>query len=105
MPVICERCHIAADKHDSSVCRTFVSLWTEAKCQDIINAFYLRYQGLTRMQTEHDRRCRKYGYTWDMWGRLLHTAAVRSVHPWVVSAALREAGNMPIQGGACGVFK
>jgi hypothetical protein len=40
-----------------------------------------------------------YGYVWDMWGRLLHCAAVRSILPWVVSRALREMGNFPYQSG------
>ncbi len=102
MPVICANCHLEATKH---TCGIFRPLWTEDKCQDIINAFYLRYRGLVQMQRVHDARAKKYGMTWDMWGRWLHLAAVRSVHEWVVSAALREGGNLPIQGGAGGTLK
>jgi DNA polymerase-1 len=48
---------------------------------------------------------RKFAYIWDMWGRILHVAAVRSVHEWIVAAALREANNFPYQSGAQGTIK
>ncbi len=109
MPIICGSCHLPTVSqiegqavHD---CGKFRTLWTEEKCQDIINAFYLRYPGLAQMQRIHDARCRKFLYTWDGWGRLMHTTAVKSVHPWIVATALREAGNMPIQGFAAGCLK
>lgn len=102
MPVICENCHKPATTHD---CRRFVSLWTEEKCEAILHSFYMRYPGLVQMQRVHDARARKYGLTWDAWGRLLHMAGVRSVHPWIVSATLREGGNFPLQSFAQGVLK
>lgn len=111
MPVVCATCKrpTTADKkgipvHDPASCR-FIPLWTEGRCQDVLNAFYLRYPGLLADRRLHHSRARKHGYIWDMWGRLLHVAAVRSVHPWVVSAALRETGNFPYQGGANGTIK
>lgn len=102
MPVICATCHLPATLH---TCSKFVSLWNENNCQDLINAFYLRYPGLLMDRKRTHARARKHGYVWDMWGRLLHVQAVRSIHPWVVSAALREAGNLPYQGGAQGTIK
>ncbi len=109
MPVVCATCGkpTSADKPGMPVhdCGRFRPLWNEPKCDALINAFYDRYPGLTSMQRIHDARAKRYGYTWDMWGRLLHTAAVKSIHEWVVSAALREAGNFPIQSGAQGTVK
>lgn len=102
MPVICANCRKPAALHD---CGRFTSLWTEAKCQDILNAFYLRYPGLLTDRRRNHARARQHGLIWDMWGRILHVAAVRSVHPWVVSAALREVGNFPYQSGATGTIK
>lgn len=102
MPVVCGNCNKEAKEH---TCGKFWSLWNEDKCQDLINAFFLRYPGVLEMWARDDSRARRYGYIWDMWGRILHTAAVRSVHPWVVQAALREAGNFPIQAGAGGCLK
>jgi len=104
MPVVCGRCHTEAHEH-SETCPGFVALWNEPSCQTLINAFYAKYPGITRMQTMDNRRAREFSYIWDDWGRLMHTQAVHSCHPWVVEAALREAGNMPVQGGACGAFK
>lgn len=104
MPAVCTHCHTEASSH-SPTCPKFEALWHEDNCQEIINAFYLRYRGIIAMQKRDDARARKFGYVWDDWGRLLHTTAVRSVLEWVVSAALREAGNMPIQGFACGTLK
>ena len=102
MPVICANCNLEATKH---TCSKFQPLWNEENCQEQINAFYLRYPGILRDRAVHHKRAMRLGYCWDIWGRLLHVAAVRSVHPWVVSAALREAGNFPYQAGACGTLK
>ena len=79
--------------------------WTEDKCQDLINAFYMKYPGVLEDRRRYHRIARRLGYCYDMWGRILHVAAVRSVHPWVVGAALREVGNFPYQAGAQGTIK
>lgn len=106
MPVVCTHCGVEAKDHQAEACLSgFRALWQEENCQDLINSFYLRYLRITNMQRMDDARAKRWAYIWDDWGRLMHTTAVRSVHPWVTSAALREAGNMPIQGFACGVFK
>lgn len=109
MPVICANClkPASADKDDIAThdCNAFTPLWTEDKCQGLINAFYLKYPGLLRDRKRHHGRARQYGYIWDEWGRLHHVAAVNSVHPWVVAAALRETGNFPYQGLNSGALK
>lgn len=105
MPVLCEHCLTPASDHDPGLCPQFTPMWNEDNCQDIINSFYLRYAKIAQMQKMDDDRARKRSLVWDDWGRFLHVTAVRSVHPWVVAAALREAGNMPIQGFACGTLK
>lgn len=104
MPVLCAHCGISAATHQGKPC-VFAPLWTETNCTEIIYAFYERYAGIGPMQGMDDGRARQHTMVWDDWGRLLHVTAVRSIHPWVVSAALREAGNLPIQGFACGVLK
>lgn len=105
MPVICRHCAADAAEHNPDVCPRFEPQWNEDNCQDLINAFYLRYSRIGIMQRKDDERARRHTMTWDEFGRLLHVTAVRSVHPWVVSAALREAGNLPVQGTACGCLK
>jgi DNA polymerase I len=109
MPVICKTCNKPASSDKPGIathdCSHFAPLWTEAKSESILNSFYLRYRGLLEDRKRHHARARRYGYIWDLWGRLHHVAAVRSVHPWVVSAALRETGNFPYQGLNSGALK
>lgn len=109
MPVMCASCSkpTTADKPDIPVhdCGNFIPLWTEAKCQEILDALYRKYPGILKDRVRHHSRARRYGYIWDLWGRLHHVAAVRSVHPWVVSGALRETGNFPYQGLNSGALK
>jgi DNA polymerase I-like protein with 3'-5' exonuclease and polymerase domains len=57
------------------------------------------------MRRKDHQTARQTAMIWDDFGRNLHVTAVRSVLPWVVSAALREAGNLPIQGTARGIVK
>lgn len=102
MPVICATCNLEATKH---TCSRFVPLWTEAKCANLIASFYESYPGVMEDRLRAHAQARQKAYTWDMWGRILHVAAVRSVHPWVVSAALREVGNFTYQAGAQGTIK
>lgn len=102
MPIMCSNCGKEAAKHD---CYSFLPLWTEEKCQQLINAFYLKYPGVMHDRKKNHAIMRRNAYIYDMWGRLVHTAAVRSIHEWVASAALREGANVPYQGGACGVLK
>jgi DNA polymerase-1 len=108
MPVVCATCHkpTSSDKdlplHD---CNNFRPLWVEDACQGILNSLYLKYPGILRDRKRHHARARRYGYIWGEWGRLHHVAAVRSVHPWVVAAALRETGNFPYQELNSGALK
>jgi DNA polymerase-1 len=102
MPVVCGNCKLEATKHN---CGKFYPIWNENNCQDLINKFYLTYAQLLRMRQIDYAFVKKHGYGVDMWGRLLHTAAVKSVLPWVVSGALRELGNFPMQSGAQGTIK
>lgn len=113
MPIICVHCRLplTADKegmklHGSDTCDyTFAPLWTENKCEQILSAFYRRYPGILLDRRRNHMRAKMKGYLWDMWGRILHVAATRSVIPYVQSSALREAGNFPYQSGAQGTIK
>lgn len=105
LPVVCDNCDTEAKYHDSTLCKKFRPLWQEANSQGLINAFYMEYSGIMDMRRMDHGRLRRYGYVWDDWGRILHGLAVKSVHKWVVSAALREAANFPIQSTAQGTVK
>lgn len=105
MPVVCRHCSIESKKHREKGCTRFHSLWQEDNCQDLINKFFMEYEYITRMYKIDNGRARKHTLVWDDWGRIMHTTAVRSIHPWVVSAALRELNNFPIQSTAMGTLK
>lgn len=112
MPTVCKHCGRESSNHGLIIegdkrapCTAFAPLWNEDNCQDLINAFYLKYLGIMSMRKEDHSRARRFGFIWDDWGRLLHCAAVRSVHPWVVSSSLREGANFPIQSTAQGTVK
>ncbi len=102
MPVVCANCEKDATEHN---CGRFRTLWTEEACQGIINAFYTRYPFLMAMRKRDHAYMRRNAYMVDMWGRILHSQAVRSVLDWVVSACLREGSNFPMQAGAQGTIK
>jgi DNA polymerase-1 len=115
MPVVCSSCNKPAvcplcgqgkehvcTKHD---CHNFKPLWTENKCQTVIDAFYRKYPGLLRMRMADHAYMRSNEYIVDDFGRLQHIQAVRSVHERVVTGALREGSNTPIQGTAQAIFK
>lgn len=102
LPTICSNCYLDATKH---TCGKFSSLWTEDKAQELITAFYMKYPGVMAMRKADHARARKHAYVWDEFGRILHVQAIRSVLKWVVSGALREAGNFPIQSTAQGTIK
>jgi DNA polymerase I len=109
MPIMCANCKKPTSADNPTIpihdCGHFESLWTEKKCEGLLTSMYTRYPGILRDRRRHHQRARKHSMVWDMWGRFVHVGAVHSVHSWVTSAALREAGNLPYQGGACGTLK
>ena len=102
MPIVCGSCLKPATEHD---CNNFYSHWNEDNCQDLINAANVTYPGVLRDRFKNHAIARKYGYIWDMWGRILHVTAKFSALPWIVSAGLREVCNFPYQSGAQGTIK
>lgn len=105
MPIMCDTCGWKQDSGGEHVCRTFTPHWTEERCQNIINAFLIKYMGIPQMWARDDAYIKKHGFIVDEFGRMLHVIAARSVLQWVVNGALREGGNLPIQGSACGFLK
>jgi DNA polymerase-1 len=102
MPVVCANCLKEATKHD---CAKFRPLWTEDKCTDIINAAGIQYPDVIRLRKMYHTMARRYGYCWDMWGRIIHATGVKSVHQWVQMETLRSIGNFPFQSSARGPLK
>lgn len=74
-------------------------------CAGFIEKWFNLYPECHEYLEQQHYRARRYQKVWDMFGRIRHVYEVRSVHERVRAAGLRQAGNMPIQGTAAGVFK
>lgn len=74
-------------------------------CEGFIDKWFGLYPECHAYLDLQHYRARRYGIVWDFFGRVRRVPEVRSVHERVQAAGLRQAGNMPIQGSAAGVFK
>jgi len=72
---------------------------------DIIHGWFGLYSGVTLWMETQYFRCQKYGMVWDMFGRARQIAEGFSTVRRIKSEGFRQAGNMPIQGGAQGIIK
>lgn len=79
--------------------------WTEQQCQEFIDYWYSLYTSVRPYMDSIHAQAYQYGLVWCMFGRVRLMPGVRSVHNNVQSAAMREAGNMPIQASAQGLIK
>ncbi len=80
-------------------------IWSVEECQTFIDQWYALYPGVFAYMQEIYMNARRYGMAWDIFGRTRLIPGVRSIHTWIQSAALREAGNLPVQSAAQGVLK
>lgn len=76
-----------------------------ANCTEAIRKFFAAYPEILKRRQEHHRRAKKYGFVWDMFGRIRWIPQVYSTHQWIVGEGLRAAGNLAGQGGAAGIVK
>lgn len=74
-------------------------------CDGFIEGFFDAYSFLRILISYWHRMARTTNMVWDIWGRWRIIPEVRSPFEWVISSALRQAGNTPIQSGAGGVLK
>lgn len=80
-------------------------LFSEEECEEIIQGWFALYSGIRDWMQLQYSRARRFGMVWDMFGRFRLTPAAMSTVARLQRAALREAGNMPIQSGAGGILK
>lgn len=66
-------------------------------CEEFFEKWHGLYPAVRPYMEQQFYRARRYGIVWDMFGRIRRVPEVRSVHPRVVAAGLRQAGNHPIQ--------
>lgn len=74
-------------------------------CGEFIRNWFGVYKCVEPYMDKQAYRTRRYGCVWTEAGRVRLVPEVRSVHKWIASAGLRQAGNCPIQGLAADVMK
>jgi DNA polymerase-1 len=79
--------------------------WTEKRCEGVISKWYGIYPEVMDGSKLQTQRARRFGMTWDPFGRVRMVPEVRSVHPWIVSQGIRQCANMHIQAFAAGILK
>jgi uracil-DNA glycosylase family 4 len=79
--------------------------WPEEQCEHLIAEWFKAYPGVKQFMILQETRARRYGYVWDMFGRIRRIPGVFSSVPSVVAGALREAGNQPVQATAQEIMK
>ena len=79
--------------------------WTEDECEDFISRWYGLYPEVQAYLELQHYRARRYGFIWDLWGRVRRVPETRSCHSYIRAAGLRQAGNMPIQACSAGQTK
>jgi len=79
--------------------------WTEDECDDFIQRWFALYPEVQSYMELQHYRARRYGFVWDVFGRVRRVPETHSCHSYIRSAGLRQAGNMPIQSTSAGQTK
>ena len=75
-------------------------------CEEFIRQWFDElYPGVKDYLEQQYYRARRYGIVWTLFGRIRRVPEVRSVHRYIRSAGLRQAGNMPIQGSGADLMR
>lgn len=79
--------------------------WTIPRCQALIDEWFTIYHDVELYMEDLVSFALRKGYVVDMFGRRRYLETIRSSSPRARAEARRQAGNMPIQSGAAGIFK
>lgn len=79
--------------------------WTETECDALIESWYAANPEIRDWQDEIAAQAFRYGMVWDLYGRIRQVPEVRSCHSWIRGKGVRQACNMPIQGGSQELIK
>lgn len=79
--------------------------WTVDDCQGFIDSWLGFYNRIINYRSKMHSHARQKGYVRDLSGRIRYVPGVRCKSRWLVLEALRQAGNMPIQGSAAYIIK
>lgn len=79
--------------------------WTRDRCQKLIDDWFALYHDVELYMQDMVRFALRHGYVQDMFGRRRYLETIHSSSKFTRLEAARQAGNMPIQSGAAGIFK
>lgn len=79
--------------------------WTEPLCAQAIVDYFAIYPELLARKKVHIKRAMRYGFVWELGGRIRWIPQMKSVHPRIVNEGMRQAGNLAGQGGAAFIIK
>jgi DNA polymerase-1 len=79
--------------------------WSLEQCDKFIESWFEKRPGVRAYMDEQHYHARRYGYVWELGGRIRHVPEVRSAISKVIEAGLRQAGNHRIQGTAATLMK
>jgi uracil-DNA glycosylase family 4 len=79
--------------------------WSLQDCEKLIRDWFHLYKGVDAFMKNVWHQAKRYGFVQTLCGRRRLIPEVRSVHSWIRSRGLREAGNHPIQGTASDIMK
>lgn len=79
--------------------------WSKEECENFIERWFSLYPEVQAYLDLQAYRARRYGFVWDLFGRIRLTPEVRSPHTWIRAAGIRQGGNHPIQSVAAGQMK
>lgn len=79
--------------------------WTEELCAHAIIDYFAGYPELLARKKVHTKRAMRYGFVWDLGGRVRWIPQMKSVHKRIVNEGMRQAGNLAGQGGAAFIIK
>ncbi len=78
---------------------------TVSWCEDFINQWFELYPGVREYLNEQEYRAFRYGMVWTLFGRVREVPEAKSCHKRVVTAGIRQAGNLPIQGSGADLMR
>lgn len=77
----------------------------EQECQDFIDAWFALYPGVKKFQTRKINEARRYGYSRDIYGRMVYLPNIHAEQESVRAEAERQSYTQDTHGTAFGVMK
>lgn len=85
--------------------RKILSEWPLERCAKLMNDWFDIYPEMRACILQEHSKARRYGYVWDLFGRIRWIPEARSVHRWIMEAGMRQAFSMRISASATGFLK